>query len=180
MKTDLSRLIILGTILWSCNTKSGEQLALESISVNSAYDTLQRIELPLKLTTNNWRPYIKNFYKKLGQYSIPSNYPVGIISQNEYFKSVLIIIDELPVLMTLDNNQNPIDTLFILDDYGMNPSKEVSEFSVIDEGLRVILIDSMYTYDLDENEIQINGTQKFKRTEENYKISDKGIIEKLD
>lgn len=173
-------LIVIGTILWSCNSKSGEQLTLESIPVNSAYDTLQKIELPFKLTTHNWRPYIKYYYKKLGQNSIPSNYPVGIISQNDKFKAVLIIIDELPVLMTFDNNQNPINTLFILDDYGMNPSKDITEFSAINKDLRVILIDSMYTYDLDENEIQISGTQRFQRTEDHYKISNKGIIEKIE
>lgn len=197
MKYILS-LTFFGFILCSCNLRSSEKISSTKNTNSSSdtlsnkkqphtptpwnftYDTLQKvIKLPFELTKDQWRPYIKYFYKKLEQNSIPSNYPVGIISQNNNYKSILAVIDELPVLMTFDSNKSPVDTLFLFDDYGMNPANEVTEFSTITEDLSITLIDKIFEYELDKNEIQITSTQKFKQTENKYRITNKGIIERL-
>lgn len=147
---------------------------------NELYDTLQKVELPLALTDDKWRGQILHFYKKLKQYSIPPSFPVTIVSENENYIGVIIIVDELPVLVTYDSERNPIDELFIFDDYGMDPTKSISEYALINADLTINLVDSILTYRIDENEIQIMETQEFSRTVNNYRIDDKGRFIKED
>jgi hypothetical protein len=171
---------MLGTAFYSCTSKSNESVTDTVTPWTPLYDNLKKVDLPLELTKNRWQIDIAAFYKKLGRYSIPSNYPVGVVSEKKNFKTVLIIIDELPVIMTFDSKHKPIDTLFILDDYGMNPTKEIEEFAKIDADLRITLIDSIYTFKIDENERQLIETRIFTTTVDNYQVDKNGKIRKVD
>jgi hypothetical protein len=208
MKINLLTVLTLGLFITNCNTKPNDKSENKEIETftetdsdsvtninldkedrlhysltqwNKLYDTLTKTELPIEFNQKKWRKdYIRTFYKKLGQNSIPSSFPVTILSENKNYISIIIVVDDLPVLVTYDKDKKPIDELFILDDYGMNPTKDITEFARINTDLTINLIDSIYTYKLDESERWIQDSQEFSRTVNNFKIDDRGKIKKMD
>lgn len=162
---------------------TGDKNFTEDIKTfKSDYDTLQNLELPLTLNQKTWSELAKKHYDKFG---IKGGYdlltmPFGKLTDSDLYKGIIFIYDD-PILITIDENLNPIDTLFLLgDNYSNDPSITTIEQAKINSDLTIQLLDSVFTYDLGKDEDRIESTKKLAITVENYRIEKTGQIKKIE
>ena len=148
----------------------------------SNYDTLQSLGLPLTLDWKIWSELAQNHYDKFGVKGGDDllTRPFGKLIDSDLYKGVIFIYDD-PILITIDKGLNPIDTLFLLgDNYSNDPSITTIEQAKINSDLTIQLTDSVFTYDLGENEDRIENSKKLSIRVENYKIEKTGQIKKVE
>lgn len=162
--------------------KEDKNLTEDVKTFKSDYDSLQNLGLPLTLNQTIWSELAKKHYDKFG---VKGGYdlltmPFSKLVDTELYKGVIFIYDD-PILITIDKNLNPIDTLFLLgDNYSNDPSITTIEQARINSDLTIQLIDSVFTYDIRENEDRIENTEKLTITTKNYRIEKTGKIQKIE
>jgi len=184
------RLSVIFTVVFlvmaKCHSPKGNEneqrrLASNVLTFRSNYDTLQRLSLPLILNEKIWRELSRKHHETFGFRSADDilTVPFGKLVDSELFKVVIFIFDD-PILVTIDRNQNPIDTLFLLgDNYSNDASTATIEQAIVNTDLSVQLIDSVFTYLIDENEYRIENSKKLEIQTENYRINKTGKILKV-
>lgn len=191
---EMFKKLFLGSILLStvtmCSDKSKmtepvESKAAESGLFKSAYDTLDKIEVPVTFRPDEWSDL---YMKHLDKYGIKEGWellkhPYAKLVDCKNYKAIIFIsTDETgsPTIITIDRKGNPIDTLFLLGDWGGNdPGVGTNEIATINKDLTIHLLDSASIYDLDLDGDRIESSRKLTVTDELYKILDSGIIEKI-
>ena len=181
--------LTLGTILILSFTmcdrpkdKEDKNLTEDTNTFKSDYDTLQNLGLPLTLNQKTWTELSKKHYDK---YGIKGGYdlltmPFGKLTDSDLYKGIFFIYDD-PILITIDKNLNPIDTLFLLgDNFSNDPSITTIEQAKINSDLTIQLMDSVFTYDLGQNEDRIESTEHLTIKLENYRIERTGQIKKIE
>ncbi|MBN8652778.1 MAG: hypothetical protein J0L67_15200 [Cytophagales bacterium] len=170
----------------SCKEKSkvevDENLRIETFS--TVYDTLDILKIPITLTPDSWsemyRAHLEKYGVKEGWELL--KHPFALLSQSPNYKAVIFVsTDETgsPTLITLDRNAKPIDTLFLLGDWGNNdPSFGTSEVVTINKDFTINLIDSVFTFQLGENGDRLENSSTLKVTNELFKILYDGRIVK--
>lgn len=152
---------------------------------SSVYDTLDVLNVPITLTPSVW----SEMYKlHLDKYTINEGWellkhPFARLTGNSNYKGIIFVsTDETgsPVLITIDKTDRPIDTLFLLGDWGGNdPSNETREITTINKDYTILLIDSTSTFDIGPDGDRIVSSEKLTATNETYRILDNGKIEKI-
>jgi len=171
-------------VMAKCHSpKSYENRSLNSnvLTFQSDFDTLQRLSLPLTLNGKIWSELSRNHYETFGFRKGDDilTEPFGKFVDSELFKGVIFIFDD-PILVTIDRNQNPIDTLFLLgDNYSNDVSTATTEQAIVNTDLSIQLIDSVFTYLVDENDDRIDSSEKLEIQTENYRINKTGKILKV-
>ena len=140
-------------ILTNCTNKPNTTVltgkdATKLESFKSAYDTLDKMEIPITLTPDSWEElYSKHIDKygfKYGELTI--DHPFAKLIDNKSYRGIIFVsTDETgsPVLLTFDKEGNQIDGLMLLGDWGGNdPSIGTSEIMTINKDLTIHLIDS--------------------------------------
>jgi hypothetical protein len=162
--------------------KGDENVTADITAFKSDYDTLQNLGLPLTLNEKNWSELSRKHYDKFG---IKGGYdlltmPFSKLIDSDSYKGVIFIYDD-PILITIDKNSNPIDTLFLLgDNYSNDPSIKTIEQARINSDLTIQLLDSVFTYDLGKDEDRIESSEKLTIKKENYRIEKTGHIKKIE
>ncbi|MFO0507007.1 MAG: hypothetical protein ACK5X6_09190 [Chryseotalea sp.] len=174
--------LVFSIIMICCNPKTNEENLSNDINTfKSNYDTLKTFKLPLILNWKIWNKLSEEHYNDnriIGGNDL-LKMPFGKLVDSELFKGVIFIYND-PILITIDKNQNPIDTLFLLgDNFSNDPSITTIEQAKITADLKIQLIDSVFTYDTDENENRIESTMKLSISVKEYKIENNGIIKNI-
>lgn len=162
--------------------KGAKDLTEDTKTFKSDYDTLQNLGLPLTLNQKTWTELTKSHYDKFG---IKGGYdlltmPFSKLTDSDSYKGIIFIYDD-PILITIDKKLNPIDTLFLLgDNYSNDASIMTIEQAKINHDLTIQLLDSVFTYDLGENESRIESTKKLTIKVDNYRIEKTGQIRKIE
>ncbi len=176
-------IIILSFTMCDRPKATGDKnVTADAKAFKSDYDTLQNLGLPLTLNQQTWTVLSKKHYDKFG---IKGGYdlltmPFSKLTDSDLYKGIIFIYDD-PILITVDKNSNPIDTLFLLgDNYSNDPSIKTIEQAKIDSNLIIQLLDSVFTYDIGEAGDRIESTEKLKVTVENYRIEGTGQIKKIE
>lgn len=192
-KTMIQRLIFGLTILLaiSCSEKSKKdsfnnlEQQKEMTPFESVYDTLDFLTVPITLTPEKWSEWYRNYLTKYGPKPDWDllKHPYAKLTENSNYKGIIFIsTDETgsPTLVTIDKEGQPIDTLFLLGDWGGNdPSIGTTEIVTINSDYTIHLIDSTSTFDVGPNGDRIEGTGKLTVTNERYQILENGKIEKI-
>ena len=190
-KTMTQRLIFGLIILLTTNcsekskTDSTDNFEKQTKVFTSVYDTLDLLTVPITLTPDNW----SDMYKKhLDKYGTKDGWellkhPYARLTENSTYKGIIFIsTDETgsPTLITIDKSGQPIDTLFILGDWGGNdPSIGTSEIATITKDYVIHLVDSTSTFDVGPDGDRIENSAKLTVTNGAYRILDNGKIEKI-
>lgn len=175
-------LVLFFTMCDRPKDKGDKNLTEDVKTFMSDYDTLQNLGLPLTLNQKIWTELAKKHYDKFG---IKGGYdlltmPFGKVTDSDSYKGIIFIYDD-PILITIDKNLNPIDTLFLLGgNYSNDPSITTIEQAKINSDLTIQLLDSVFTYDLGKDEDRIESTEKLTITVENYRIEKTGQIIKME
>ncbi len=162
--------------------KGNESLTEDVSTFKSDYDTLQNLELPLTLNQKTWSDLTQKHYDKFG---IKGGYdlltmPFAKLVDSDSYKGIIFIYDD-PILITIDKNSNPVDTLFLLGDNSSNdPNMTTIEQAQVNSDLTIQLLDSVFTYDLGKDEYRIESTEKLTITVEKYRIKKNGQIKKIE
>jgi len=110
-------------------------------------------------------------------------HPFARLTENSNYKGIIFVsTDETgsPTLITIDKSGQPIDTLFLLGDWGGNdPSIGTREITTINKDYTIQLIDSISTFDVGPDGDRIVSSEKLNVTNETYRIRDDGKIEKI-
>ena len=192
-ETMIQRLIFGLTILLttSCSEKSKTDSAdnfeqeKEMTTFSSVYDTLDFLTIPITLSPDKWS---EMYREHLNKYGINEGWellkhPYARLTENSNYKGIIFVsTDETgsPTLITIDKVGQPIDTLFILGDWGGNdPSIGTSEIAIINNDYTIHLIDSTSTFDVGPDGGRIENSGKLTVTNERYRILDNGKIEKI-
>jgi len=157
-------------------------LTRDTETYKSNYDTLRNLGLPMTLNQKTWDELTKNHYEKFGIKggSDLLTMPFAKMIDSELYKGIIFIYDN-PILITIDKNSNPIDTLFLLgDNYSNDPSINTIEQALINKDLTINLLDSVFTYDLGKDEERLESTEKLTVKIGNYKIDSTGQIIKIE
>src|SRR5689334_10674731 len=141
---DLKREVLCLTViscvalLFTCSerkSKLNEQA--ENKAIQSVYDTLRVMDLPLRIDWKEWDREIESYMQKygpIGSSGLLEN-PVARISDMPGYKAVIFLSpDETasPALVTIGRDDNPIDTLYLLGDNSSNdPNWLTVEYSEI-------------------------------------------------
>ena len=180
--------LVFFILLTSCGrvTKSDNNIVEKNEDgFKSVYDTLQKISLPLKWDPTVWRNLAALHEDKyrIANYDLQfTQHPYGILADKESYKAIIFISQTetgSPILMTIGRDQNPIDTLFILGDWGGNdPSYGVSEIAEINSDLSITLLDSISSWELDDKGDRLEDSEDLKIKLDRYRILDNGKIKK--
>ncbi len=82
--------------------------------------------------------------------------------------------------VTLDRKTNPIDTLFLLADNTSNdPTWLTVESSEIQDDQIIVLIDSVFHWDLDESGYRIPETKKVSTDRKKFRVLESGKFEEI-
>ena len=152
---------------------------------SSVYDTLDILSVSIKWTPDEWSDlYMKHLERfGTGEGWELLKHPYARLVENSNYKGIIFVsTDETgsPTLITIDKSGQPIDTLFLLGDWGGNdPSIGTSEIVTINKDYSIHLIDSTSTFDVGPDGDRIVSSGKLKVTNEIYRISDNGKIEKI-
>jgi len=189
----MNQSLIFGlTILISTSCSEKKENSVDNIGAQkdttefvSVYDTLDILNVPVSLTPRKWTELHQ---RHLERYGVKDRlellqHPYARLTGNSDYKAVVFIsTDETgsPTLITLGKNGLPIDTLYLLGDWSANsPSQETNELVTISKDYLIQLIDSTSTFELSGNDVRIETSRKVTVTNESYRISDKGRIEKI-
>jgi hypothetical protein len=177
----LSSLVLLGALLYSCNSE--KQSNTEAITFRSIYDSLAKIELPLKLTPESWSEIIKTKTERYSSLSTTYAEPVVKIYDGEDFKLVLFVFQAesaAPILYSVNKKKELTDTLFLMGDWTSNdPENATQEYVTINKDLTIQLLDSAFTWKVDSLGERIEASKKLLVKFEEYKIFESGKISKL-
>jgi hypothetical protein len=162
--------------------KSGVEDNLSTFS--SVYDTLDFLDIPIKLTPQSWSELYKTHLDKYGSTEgwELMKHPYAKLTENSNYKGIIFVsTDETgsPTLITIGKNGQPIDTLFLLGDWGGNdPSIGTSEIAIIDRDYNMNLIDSISTFDVGSEGDRIESSRRLTVTNETFRILNNGMIER--
>jgi hypothetical protein len=174
----LSRLVLLGILLSSCNSK--KQSNSETITFQSIYDSLEKIELPLQLTPKSWSEIVRTKTKNHSSLSTAHTQPIAKIYDCKDFKLVLFEFQAesaAPILYSVNKKNELTDTLFLMGDWTSNdPENRTQEYVTINKDLTIQLLDSAFTWKVDSLGERIQSTMATKVKLENYQISEMGKI----
>ena len=148
----------------------------------SDYDTLQNLGLPLTLDWKLWSELAQKHIDKfgIGHGDDLLTRPFAKVIDTDIYKGVIFIYDD-PILITIDKELKPIDTLFLLgDNYSNDPSIKTIEQAKINSDYTIQLRDSVFTYDLGKDESRIENSKKLTIKTDNYKIEKDGQIKKIE
>ncbi len=174
----------------TCSTKSAADQVQKEISkpedFKSIYDTLDQLNIPIKLTPDNWsdlyNKHVEKYGIRFGERTL--DHPFAKLTENENYKAFIFVsTDETgsPVIITFDRKGNKIDGLGLLGDWGGNdPSIGTTEIAIINKDLTIHLIDSTWTYDLTPDGDRIESSEKLTTKNELYRILNSGKIERVD
>lgn len=157
----------------------------ETTTFSSVYDTLDFLTVPITLTPEKWSELYRDHLNKYGTTEgwELMKHPYARLTENSNYKGIIFVsTDETgsPTLITIDKDGQPIDTLFLLGDWGGNdPSIGTSEIVTINKDYIFHLIDSTSTFDVGPDGDRIESTSKLTVTNEKYRILDNGKIEKI-
>ncbi len=160
-------------------------LQKDTAAFESVYDTLEFLTVPITLTPEKWIELYRNHLSKYGAnegWELFKN-PYARLTENSNYKGIIFVsTDETgsPTLITIDKLGQPIDTLFLLGDWGGNdPSIGTREIVTINRDYTIHLIDSTSIFDLGPDGQRIESTGKLTVANERYRIFDNGKIEKI-
>lgn len=191
---DIFKKLVLGLILLSTVTMCSDKSKMtDKIASNrddaglfkSVYDTLDKIEVPVTFRPDKWSDL---YMKHVDKYGIKEGWellkhPYAKLTDRENYKAIIFTsTDETgsPTIITIDRQGIPVDTLFLLGDWGGNdPGFGTNEMATINKDLTIHLLDSASTYDLGPDGDRIESSRKLKITDELYKILDSGVIERI-
>jgi hypothetical protein len=166
-------------------TDSTDNSENEMASFSSVYDTLDLLTVPITFTPDSW----SDLYKKhLNQYGTKQEWellrhPYARLTENSNYKGIIFVsTDETgsPTLITIDKANQPIDTLFILGDWGGNdPGIGTSEIATIDKDYNIHLIDSISIFEVGPTGDRIESSGKLTVTNETYRILANGKIKRI-
>ncbi|GAA0728363.1 hypothetical protein GCM10009430_37450 [Aquimarina litoralis] len=109
--------------------------------------------------------------------------PYGIAFNNERIVGIIeySIADNglAPFLITFDNNGNKIDSLNILGNSSFGMKGQTLESAILDTNLKLVVIDSSKSWQIDINENKIANTTELKVSKTTYKILKNGKIKKM-
>ena len=151
----------------------------------SVYDTLDLLSVPIALTPEKWSDLYKRHLSKYGTNEDWEllKHPYARLTENSNYKAIIFVsTDETgsPTLVTIDKGGQPIDTLFLLGDWGGNdPTIGTSEIVTITRDYTIHLIDSTSTFHLGPDGERIESTGRLAVTNERYQIVENGRIEKI-
>lgn len=160
-------------------------LQKETATFKSVYDTLDFLTVPITLTPEKWVELYRNHLSKYGANEGWElfKHPYARLTENSNYKGIIFVsTDETgsPTLITIDKRGQPIDTLFLLGDWGGNdPSIGTSEIVTINKDYTIHLIDSTSIFDVKPDGQRIESTGKLTVANERYRIFDNGKIEKI-
>ena len=182
-------LIIICTLtMCSDKSKTTEQIkskVTETQSFKSVYDTLDQIDIPVTFRPDEWSNLYMNHLEKYGikeGWELMKHPYAKLVDSVNYKGIIFVSTDETgsPTLITIDRNENPIDTLFLLGDWASNdPSNGTIELTTINKDLTIYMLDSVSTYDLGPNGDRLEDSRKLTITDELYRILSTGVIEKV-
>src|SRR5687768_13085750 len=106
----LATILILSFTMCDRSKDQGDKnLAEDTKTFKSDYDTLQNLGLPLTLNQKNWSELSRKHYDKFG---VKGGYdlltmPFGKLVDSDLYKGLIFIYDD-PILITINKNLNPI------------------------------------------------------------------------
>jgi hypothetical protein len=160
--------------------------SLQRHSFESPYDTLDKIKLPVKWDPESWNNLYLGHRDKYGlnhEWDI-FQHPYARLSETDNYKAIIFISTGetgSPAIATIGKDQKPIDTLFLLGDWGGNdPSYGVSEVATISTDLNIHLLDSVMSWELDEKGTRREETKYVEIQSDKYKILENGKFKKID
>jgi hypothetical protein len=162
--------------------KMNETETKDTKTFKSDYDTLQNLVLPLTLDWNFWSELAQKHTNKfgIGHGDDLLRRPLAKVIDTDMYKGVIFIYDD-PILITINKELKPIDTLFLLgDNYSNDPSITTIEQAKINSDYTIQLRDSVFTFDLGKDESRIENSKKLTVKIDNYKIEKDGQIKKMD
>jgi hypothetical protein len=187
-KLILGLVISCTLIMCSEKTKTTEQTenwGTEVKPFKSVYDTLDQMEIPVTFRSDEWSDLSMRHLEKYGvkeRWELMHHPYAKLVDSLNYKAIIFVSTDQAgsPTLITIDRIGNPIDTLFLLDDWASNdPSNGTLELATINEDLTIHLSDSVSTYDLGPDGDRRESTRKVTVTDKLYRIRNSGVIEMI-
>jgi hypothetical protein len=106
--------------------------------------------------------------------------PVAKALDAENYKAIIFVSHDetgAPTLITINKNGQPIDTLFLLGDVSSNdPNWRTVEQAEINADRTIVLLDSVFHWDLDDTGNRIEQTMKLTVTGQRFRVLDSGIF----
>ena len=181
--------IMLFYVLFSCfeNTKSiknTENTLIDSTSFKSPYDTLVKLELPFILSPIIWDDLLMEHFEKFN-FEIPDywkllDHPYAKLVDAKNYKAIIFYANNennSPSIVTIGKNGKPIDTLLLIRNSGGNdPSFYSTAFVKVNTDLSIQIIDSVSTFEIDQNGLRIESSLELKVINEKFKIFETGEI----
>jgi hypothetical protein len=100
-----------------------------------------------------------------------------VFDEKNYKVIIFVSSDESgsPALITVDRNENPIDTVYLLGDISSNsPERRTIELAEISAGQTIHLIDTVSQWKLTNDGVRIPDTKQITIEEKKYIISESG------
>lgn len=175
-------------LLVRCGGSKNDQLtdSLVDLDVGRRYsDSLALIKPPIKFDWHYWDSCVREQMNVNGPISgsgIMYNPWARILTSKSYSAIVFIGIDESgsPVLITVDANDSPIDTVFLLGDISANsPEYWTVENAEVRSNGEIQLMDSVGQWEVDANGARVPETKKVTVVLIKYMINESGKIEKI-
>ncbi|WP_343913778.1 hypothetical protein [Aquimarina litoralis] len=170
-------ILLLSIIIFSCKK--------EERGFHDYLRSLDTLVLPQKFSLNSRMNPSKNhdsiLFKKYKHRW--THAPYGIAFNNERIVGIIeySIADNglAPFLITFDNNGNKIDSLNILGNSSFGMKGQTLESAILDTNLKLVVIDSSKSWQIDINENKIANTTELKVSKTTYKILKNGKIKKM-
>ena len=148
----------------------------------SYLDTLKSINIPVRFDWANWNKEVGEYMNKYGPVKSEGllKNPYAKIVDAKNYKGVIFISADAtgsPAMVTIDKKENPIDTLFLLgDNYSNDPNWLTIEQAEVSKDQTIVLLDSVFHWDLDSNGDRLQRTKNLTIDKKNYKIVESGKI----
>jgi len=141
------------------------------------------IKLPLEINCDSDLKPTKAIFENglIDKFGISNSLIYGKIKTPNNYSAIIYLIPAskfVPVIKTTDENGNPIDTLYLLGNCGINEEcSYASSFVSITPDLAINTIDSIRTCVLDTLDHPKPGSEKLKVENRNYIINKNGVVQ---
>lgn len=181
-------LVGYAALLTACGDQKGNtNTALQSLepegnTFSSRYDSLKVLEIPAKIDWKMWDRETALYRERAGPMKTASllDNPVAKALDAENYKAIIFVSHDetgAPTLITINKNEQPIDTLFLLGDVSSNdPNWRTVEQAEINADRTIVLLDSVFHWELDDAGNRIDQTMKLTVTGQRFRVLDSGVF----
>ena len=178
-------LFALGCANTEKNTGHNNVVVSPEDSFKSYYDTLNLMKIPVRINWQYWDSTVQRYmsiYGPIKSSGILEN-PLAKVFGNKNYKAIIFVSpDETgsPALVTIDRNDSPIDTVFLLGDISSNnPEQWTIEEAEIVDNYTIQLLDSVSRWKVGMDGERIPNSKETTIEIKKYKISESGKIAEI-